>query len=193
MNRPPAIRARGYARAGAVRTEPLLWLAASAAAVATLGISVSREVSSHRDAGHEAAALERTIEQVSEITALRAKPHASPPMERSGPLAQRVGEALAEAGLPSETLTQLAAESAGASSRHPSVEPVRRRATLTLSGLTLADLGRYLGLWREREPAWIVTGVEITPEHARDAAPGSDLPIRAVVRMETIAPRGEAQ
>src|SRR5690606_2866944 len=103
---------------------------------------------------------------------------------RAGTLAERTAGALADAGLPGSALQGVSPESQVGGDRSGGVS--RRRATLTLA-TTLPQLGRFLGAWRAREPAWTVTGIDLAPEARGEAAPGSDLPIRAVLTIESIA------
>ncbi len=102
------------------------------------------------------------------------------------PLAQRVSDALASAGLPVNVMQSLSPDAA------PTSGPVqRRRATLTLGQLTLPQFGRFLAAWRERSPHWAVTSVSLTPDESAKATasvtPGSDRHIHAVLVLESIA------
>ena len=63
---------------------------------------------------------------------------------------------------------------------------VAQRATLILSGVTLRELGGFLAAWQELAPAWVVSSLEIQPAAGRDPIPGGDLPLRAVLTLETV-------
>ncbi len=109
-------------------------------------------------------------------------------------LAQDVAAVLAASGLPPSTLVSLAASgdegapSGSALAPGAAGEPrvLRRRAHLTLSGLTLPQLGTFLGHFRQRLDAWTITSVEITPIEATSAN-GGDLPLRIQLAAETLA------
>jgi hypothetical protein len=66
----------------------------------------------------------------------------------------------------------------------------RTRAVLTLAPLTLPQLGGFLAAWHSREPQWTVSSIELSPQPGNQAqsaaAPGGDLPLRAVLGLETL-------
>lgn len=115
-------------------------------------------------------------------------------------LAQRVSASIAAAGLPSTALSSLSPESIandGGHDRSFAVRIDRRRAVLTLGSVTLPQLGRFLAAWREREPEWTVTSIDVTPINIGDGssspkdrssgvqvAPGGDIPARVVLAIE---------
>lgn len=115
-------------------------------------------------------------------------------------LAQRVSASIAAAGLPSTTLSSLSPESSandGGHDRFSAVRIDRRRAVLTLGSVTLPQLGRFLAAWREREPEWTVTSIDVTPMNIGDGgssskdrsggvqvAPGGDIPARVIIAIE---------
>lgn len=101
------------------------------------------------------------------------------------PLAQRVSDTLASAGLSVSVMQSLSPDSS------PTEGPVqRRRATLSLAQLTLPQFGRFLAAWRDRSPHWAVTSVSLTPDETAKAAsevgPGSDRHVHAVLVFESI-------
>ncbi|HYE02315.1 MAG TPA: hypothetical protein VD963_03665, partial [Phycisphaerales bacterium] len=108
---------------------------------------------------------------------------------RSAPiagLAQRVTSALAATGIDPATLGSLAPE-ARAAGRAGSAEFVRHQATLNLTGVTLPQVGLFLAAWREREPDWTVVSIDLRPLPTAAAPPGGDLPLQAVLRLESIS------
>lgn len=169
-----------------------LWLATGAVTLAALGITGARAAQAGRNAAAAQAQLVSVRSQAERLIALR-NSHgevASSP----GPLAQRVNDALAAAGLPSGTLSGLSPESATTQRATPtSAMTMRKRATLTLAPITLPQVGKFLATWRAQEPAWSVAGVDLAPEGSRVVPTGGDLPLRAVVVIETVMPAEGSQ
>lgn len=160
----------------------LLWLATLVLSTSALSWSSVRYRSARENLTRETARLHRVQAQVQELLQLPAF-HSS---ERSSrpTLAARVAEAMAQSGLPPSLLENLSAET----ERHTdSSSPIARRgATLTLSPVTLPDLGRFLVRWREREPDWLVTGVDLKPRPGPPDAAGGDLPLRVSLSLERL-------
>jgi hypothetical protein len=164
----------------------LAWVVVLGGSFAGVGFA-GRSVLAARDAAQrEVAALRATQDQVREIAALRA---AIPAWAAKGPppsgLAQRVSGALAAAGLPATALASLSAENDLAAGP-PELRARRRRATLTLAGVTLPRVGALLAAWREREPDWTIAAVELNPEQGKAPPQGGDLPLRAVITLEAL-------
>ncbi len=139
----------------------------------------------------EQARAEAIVADVGRLEELRAKLAASPDgsADTSGAptpsLATRVSGVLSAAGLSQSNLAGLSPESTA--QRSDAGTALRRRATLTLQSLTLRDLGRFIGEWRAREPAWDVTSIDLAPVTSSKPAPGADLPIRVVLVVETLS------
>lgn len=144
----------------------------------------------------EQARAETVVVEVRRHEELRAKLAASPDGSadtgdrggRGGPtpsLATRVSGVLSAAGLSQSNLAGLSPESTA--QRSDAGTALRRRATLTLQSLTLRDLGRFIGEWRAREPAWAVTSIDLAPVTNSKPAPGADIPIRVVLVVETLS------
>jgi hypothetical protein len=61
---------------------------------------------------------------------------------------------------------------------------------VTLAGVTLPQLGGFLKEWRQREPAWTVSGIDLAPQapgkKGEASSAGGDLPLRAVIGIETM-------
>lgn len=107
-------------------------------------------------------------------------PSLPPPSSRAeGGLAGKVARALADAGLPASALQSLSPE---AESTDKGV--VRQHATLTLSGPSLPQVGRFMDAWRTAEPQWIISGLDLSP--AGTAAPGADVPLRTVITLDAV-------
>lgn len=66
--------------------------------------------------------------------------------------------------------------------------PAGFRAVVTLSPVTLPQLGTFLAAWREREPGWTVSSLDLSPQtdKAEGKAGGRDLPLRVVIGLETL-------
>ncbi len=127
--------------------------------------------------------LTTVSEQANELVQLRwhSKETSLPPKPATG-LAARVGAALSRCGLPSSALQSLSPESQTASGS----TGIRQRATLNLAGLTLPQLGAFLGTWRDGD--YVVTAIDLSPAERNvtggGASPGADLPLRAVIVLE---------
>jgi hypothetical protein len=124
-----------------------------------------------------------------DATALSSLRAAAPPetrRRRPPPgLATRLADVISKSGLPPSALQNLTPETESA---YANTGLKRQVAKLTLEGLTLPDLGRFLQEWRTAEPLWTVSAIDITPGARRRAVPGqaSDRPLRAVLTIETI-------
>lgn len=111
---------------------------------------------------------------------------ASPPT-----LAARVSGVLAASGLPQSSLAGLSPESVV--QRSDAGTALRVRATLTLQSITLPEVGRFIAEWRARHPAWALTSIDLAPDagvqsgNKSAVTPGSDLPVCAVLVVESIA------
>jgi hypothetical protein len=166
-------------------------LACFAAVLSTLLIIPLAARANHAHAARERehAKASRVVEQANRIGALRAELASDKDAMSPGsdaPLATRVSAALAASGLEQSTLAGLSPESL--SQQSGSQTTLRSRATLTLQNLTLPELGTFIAAWRDREPAWSITSLEMAPlANARAIQkPGADLPIRAVLILETL-------
>ncbi len=108
-------------------------------------------------------------------------PSRGEPPRPASELAARVTAALTSAGLGPANLAGFGAEPAR---RDPRAGLRVQRATATLGGVTLPQLGRFLDAWSRAEPAWIVMSIDLTP----GAAPtgGGDVPLRAVIGLECV-------
>jgi hypothetical protein len=122
-----------------------------------------------------------------EIASIRAA--APPETRRHRPppgLAARVADVVSKAGLPQAAVQIVSPETeinAGASGLH------KQSAKITLDGLVLPELGRFLQEWRAAQPVWTVTSIDITPTLTRARAlPGQtvDRPLKAVLGIETL-------
>ncbi len=168
-------------------------LALALAILATIAIVplVVRASGAGASLKRERVRAEAIIAEVGRLEQLRAKLAASPNSSTdvqdvpAASLATRVSGVLSAAGLSQSNLAGLSPESTA--QRSDAGTALRRRATLTLQSLTLRDLGRFIGEWKAREPAWAVTSIDLAPVTSSKPAPGADLPIRVVLVVETLS------
>lgn len=162
----------------------VLWAVVLVGAAAPIAATAPAALAARAHARRELALAHDAARDARRIAELRA---ALPTHDAhdGAPLARRVGAALAAAGLAAGTLADLSPEA-----HLPSAGVVRRRATLTLTGVTLPEVGRFLAAWREAEPSWTVTAADLTPEPSRTAPPGADRPLRAVLTVEALFAAG---
>jgi hypothetical protein len=130
------------------------------------------------------------LSQTRELTQLQAK---APAWIRCGRpptgLTPRISAALASCGQPASSVASVSPESES-SMGETDLHARRTRAVVTLSGVTLPQLGSFLGAWRAREPAWTIASVDLAPQTGSGGAAvpgaGGDLPLRAVIEIETM-------
>lgn len=170
----------------------ILWGGATLASAITLAVTVPGAVRAFDSANAELKSLRSTVTHAETLVALRSQLPTKGAIEESQrTLAERVASAIADAGLSSPALANLSPEpQVGAGNA------ARRRAALTLAPITLPEFGRFLDAWRRREPDWIVTSIDLSPEargNASSRAPGGDLPLRAVVTIEAVVLDGGSE
>lgn len=123
------------------------------------------------------AALVTVRQQAEEVVRWRASAQDTAPPPRDG-LAGTISQELSRAGLNTSAMQSLSPEAQ--TSDHGLI---RQHATLTLVGLTLPQLGKFLGTWRTNQP-WVVSGIDLSPTGS--ASPGADLPLRAVLTLDGV-------
>lgn len=160
-----------------------LWLLALTLSAGALMLTAPAASRSHQRLRSELARLAVARAQAEEINLLRGD---APEWTRRPPpgsgLAERVSGALAAAGLPATALASLSPAGVGSGLRAR-----KRRAVVTLSGVTLPQVGGFLAAWRELEPAWTVAGVDLAQDPAhRPPTGGGDLPLRASIALEAL-------
>ncbi len=167
-----------------MRISPLIsWLGAAGLGAVPVALTGWDALSVRRDARAAEMEHERARFQAAELRELiAATPAAHADVTAASELPQRVTQALASCGLSPAVLGSFSGDAAS----HPSDSLVRRRATMTLGPVTLPQVGKFLESWRILEPAWIVESIELAP--AGDAPGGGDLPLRAVIMIECVAP-----
>ncbi len=169
-------------------TIPLIWTLAGISSAAALAVALPAAMNSRSAARRELGQLERDRGPAQQIAAARASAPAwaARPRPWRG-LARSVSAVLESSGLPPSALSSLSPEAVAAVSDQAQLGAKRQRASLSLTGVTLPGLGRFLEAWRSAEPAWTITSIDIGPERSAAAtapAEGGDLPLRALVRLE---------
>ena len=111
------------------------------------------------------AELAIAIELVDSVEQARALPPLLSEAPPAGDQLSVVRDTLGRAGLPESLLRRVQAEADGASERIVGVTlPIRRSAMrVELDGLTLPELGRFLGTWRTQNPGWTPVLVNLSP------------------------------
>ncbi|MBL9032105.1 MAG: hypothetical protein JNM80_10420 [Phycisphaerae bacterium] len=156
-------------------------IAASVTIAAGVGVGLAARsaANAHGDFSSARAVLNATLADARELARLRA---AAPPAPRrpSSGLQPRLAAVLASRGLPASTLASLAPEPEAPAG------PGRRaqRATLVLAPITLPHLGAVLAAWREAEPDWTATSIDLSQAGSASRDASGDLPLRAVIQLE---------
>jgi hypothetical protein len=169
----------------------ILWVVIIAATVIVCACSARTAATARRLADARVASFRTLVTQANSLADLRSrKPDWSEASGEAG-LASAVSAALSSSGLASSNLSSLSPESESAVSV-AGLKVRRQRATLTLTQVTLPQLGGFLDAWRRREPAWVCTSIEIAAEGGKPAgiSPGGDLPLKAVLAIETLRVQG---
>lgn len=145
-------------------------------AVALIAVCASRAVLAHAQRGQSCQTLARVSQDAEQLVGLRHGEVTLPHRPSSG-LAGKVSAALSRAGLPPSVLQSVSPES-----ESDDKGIIRQRATLTLSGPTLPQIGKFLDAWQGSE--WVVSGIDLSPSGT--GTPGADLPLRAVLTLEAV-------
>lgn len=168
------------------RTIITLWALTAAASLAGPLVAWRAHAAAQRTATAITAGLASLQRQAEEATQLRA----ASPRTITGPrddtaLSPRLAQSLAAADLPPSTLASVTPHSETVTTPD-SRKAVRRKAAVTLTPITLPQLGAFLESWRTTEPGWLVSSIEVSPDAASTAAPGADLPLRATLSLESL-------
>jgi hypothetical protein len=167
----------------------ITWFSAVSISVGAIGIAARDCTRARSKATTELARLSTVTPQVREIAALRsAAPSWSARAKPGTALAPTAAAAIASSGLPPSALSNVSPE-AQTTVGDGQFKAVRQRATITLTSVTLPDIGRFLDAWRLAEPDWTIAGVDLSPvgdTRRMTPTPGSDLPLRAVIIVESM-------
>lgn len=172
-----------------------MWIVTAAASAAILVLTWPGAVRSSRLAEREESTLVSASQDANAIVALRASVPNPVSNQSQGGLTPRITVALQRAGLPATVLASLSPEAESRVEFRRGIHVLRRRATLTLSGVTLPQVGRFLDSWRSTEPAWTPASIDLSPVGGSPPVGGGDLPLRVVIAIETamIAHDGDQQ
>lgn len=157
-----------------------------------LGVTIPHASRAHAQAAleqtrvHEVAQNAETIAE-SRVTGL----DAPATVAARGGLASRVATAIQRAGLPASALSSLSPEAESPIANHHGLRIARHRATLTLAGVTLPQVGAFLDAWRTNEPAWTPVSIDITPASGKAPEAGGDRPLRVVISVESVVAQHE--
>jgi len=172
------------------RTILYIWIGNATALGAILALTWPAAMRAGRSAYTAQTTLANVARDANVILTLRAGVPESPVDDQAqGGLTPRVSAALQRAGLPASSLASLSPEAESRLVVQSGVHVSRRRATLTLSGVTLPQIGRFLDAWRSTEPAWTPASIDLSPAAGKAPEAGSDLPLRAVITIESTAVR----
>jgi hypothetical protein len=176
-------------------TRPILyiWIGAVGVAGAAVGVTAPSTARARQDLVVAQASLRDAARNAEVIATMRTQaPEALTDDPSRGGLTPRVTAALERAGLPVGALASLSPEAESQVVGQAGVRVSRRRATLTLAGVTLPAVGRFLDAWRSAEPAWTPTSIDVAPaggQATEAGGAGGDLPLRVVIVIESIAVR----
>lgn len=113
------------------------------------------------------------------VTTLERHPHAG--------LLDEITSTLAEAGVTSSVLQSVTPEAESPAGTHAGVQHMHQRASVQLSELSLADLGRWLHMWQERRNGWTVASIELLPTKPPANLKPHDVPkVRASMTLEAV-------
>lgn len=172
------------------RAAVAVWLVILSLAAILVGSGLSR-LSTATSAAHQAQrSADKARLAAQEIVDLRSRAPAWLSARREEEkLSPRLVAALTAVGLPAQTLSSFSLQRES-NLGGKDVRAARERATCTLSGITLPQLGAFVDTWRSREPSWIVTGIDIVPINERGLAStstgGADIPLRIVCTLESL-------
>ncbi len=168
-----------------------LWVGTVVLCAGLIGWSLSAFKASRARSTTEQSAYIQAATKIAQVEAAPSLLRVDSASERTT-LASRIADAMAQTGLPHSTLEGLSPESERVITAQSDVTVVRTGATLTLSPITLTELGRFLATWRVEEPRWTVASIDITPNRRATTDRGGDLPLRVIVTIESIRVRGES-
>lgn len=176
----------------------LAMLLMTVVAVMSIAIFMSRLASADRARDAAMAQLLEVRRDAQEVIDLRAASQRVNARERPAQdVIAMVNAAMAEAGIPNAQFKGLSPEAdvALAPRNGPNVTPAgyrRQSLRLSLAGLSVADLGRFLAAWRQSQQIWTVTRLELT--HQRSPEPvGGDAYDVTIILAATYIAEGAAQ
>jgi hypothetical protein len=168
------------------RAPLLIWLSTAALAAGALAVEGARYGQARGHAQRCLSELGKARSAARELISLQA---AAPAWARHGRpatgLTPRISAVLSAAGLPASAMSSLSPE-AESPIGDSELLARRTRATLTLGGVTLPQLGSFLSAWRSREPQWTIANLDLSPQGGKGESAGGDMPLRVVIGLETL-------
>lgn len=176
----------------------LAWIATVGVAVSAIGLSASTFAQARRQGKQSISRLERCrsdAERAQQLRFLLPACLSCTAEVSSGPLGPRLHKVLAGVNLASGVLTNLAPQSGTSTPLRTSAvgdrreQLVQERVAIKLEPLTLLELGTFLKAWQSTEPCWSISQIDVAPilaDRGASPAPGSDLPVRASMTLETL-------
>jgi hypothetical protein len=176
-------------------TRWVLWCLVLVASLSILAIGGRIYMRAHAETSDARVTLHQVQASVAELSRLRSGGPSIPMARRpASALPSVLSAGLAAAGVPNQSLASFNASSPAAIDGGHGL--TKERANLVLNPITLPQLGRVLAAWRESEPAWAITNIELSPlplERAVSAHPtGGDRPISATLTLEAIVREADA-
>jgi hypothetical protein len=172
-----------------MRPTVYIWIVAVGLAGAAVAVTAPGAARARHNAVVAQASLRDAAHSAELIATLRAQAPDATAGDAHGGLTPRVTTALERAGLPVGALASLSPESESQVVSQTGVRVSRRRATLTLAGVTLPAIGRFLDAWRAAQPAWTPSSIDVAPAGGQAPEAGGDLPLRVVIVIESVAVR----
>ncbi len=154
----------------------LLFVTVMLLCVVSVMRSALRLSDAHMHADARQSALHDTAALAAEITALRDQEQRVERQSRpEQDVIARVNAVLSKIGLPQSSFSGLSPETDVAVQSRSSTsgsEPRLRRQTvrLNLSDLDLAELGQFLAAWRETNPMWTTTRIDLNHKTGRNVS-----------------------
>ncbi len=141
-------------------------LGATLVLAVTMVVGLVRARGAAGDAASARASLDGLIAESNEILALRANaPRVSFAEHDPAAVLSRVNELLIDAGVSSQCFEKLAPDS---TTRATSGALRRQSMRLSLRSIALPELGQFFALWRDREPQWTPSRLEVTRRREDD-------------------------
>lgn len=169
----------------------------------TFGIAGSVLYPSVRDYADARASAEKQLaecrsvaESLHDLALLRAGAdyHSAASDASDEAMTETISQTLAEVGLASGVLESFVPDRGSSSAplvtshagEQTDIKIRRERASLILQDITLPRFGVFIDVFLRRRPSWRVTKIDITTDRDAKVTPGEDLPLRAVLSLETV-------
>ncbi len=167
------------------RSAAILWTPAIGLSLGAAAWSADRALEARAEAARAGTALAALAADARELAVLRSQaPGETDAPRPASELPARLTAVLGACGLPASAVQNFSAE---ASRRDPQVQGAQReRASLVLGQVTLPQVGRFLGAWRDAEPEWVVSAIELTPGGGGAAPGGGELPLRVLMSLDAV-------